>query len=405
MGKKPESVDIQSIYQSAVTLHQQGEISRAVTLYLQVLHHFPDVAAIHYNLGLARFELEQFAGAIEAYNRAAELNPVDSDIFYNLGLACKMARQYDQAEKAYLRALELADNERDILYNLGCCYQDAGAIEQACLVYERLLELAPDHVSGVNNLAYLQHLRKNFAQAKKLYARVLELDPHRRSAQHMLAALSGKVEQGPPREYIRELFDQYSENFEENLVKDLEYNTYCILRQAIDALPGKKSRYDHGLDIGCGTGLAGEAFHSICARLSGIDLSANMIGQSAEKNLYDELHCAEVIEFLGRTNHEYDLLIAADVVPYLGNLEPLFAAAAQSAAENAHFCLSSEKTEKPGWNIRPTGRYAHNPEYIAHTAAKNGWVVLERFRANIRREHDAWIRGTIFVLEKRTRYK
>ncbi|HER62946.1 MAG TPA: methyltransferase domain-containing protein, partial [Desulfobacteraceae bacterium] len=197
------------------------------------------------------------------------------------------------------------------------------------------------------------------------------------------------------------LFDQYSENFEENLIKDLEYNAYCILRQAIDALPGKKSRYDHGLDLGCGTGLAGEAFQSVCTKLSGVDLSANMIGQSAEKDLYHELHCADVIEFLDRTDQRYDLLVAADIVPYLGNLEPLFAAAAKCAAENAHFCLSSEGTEKPAWDIQPTGRYGHNPDYIDQTAGKYGWLVLERFRANIRREHDAWIRGTIFVLEKR----
>jgi len=402
MSRKQENIDLQSMYQSAVALHQQGEISRAVNLYSQILTYFPAIAEIHYNLGLACYELKEYPKAIQAYRRAAELNPNDSDILYNLGLACKMDRQYDEAEEAYLRALEFAEDDRDILYNLGCCYQDAGAIEQACLVYERLLQLMPEHLSALNNLAYLYHLQKNFDRARDLYARVIELDPGRQSAQHMYATLTGEVDQAPPQEYVRELFDRYSEYFEENLVKDLEYNTYCILRQAIDVMDDKQSPFAHGLDLGCGTGLAGEAFHSACARLTGVDLSEKMIRQAARKDLYDGLHCVDIIEFLGQTGHHFDLLIAADVLPYLGNLTPLFSGAAKCATDNALFCLSSEGTDAPEWEIQPTGRYAHNPVYISQTASRNDWVVLEQFPANIRKENDAWITGTIFVLGKKT---
>jgi predicted TPR repeat methyltransferase len=92
------------------------------------------------------------------------------------------------------------------------------------------------------------------------------------------------------------------------------------------------------------------------------------------------------------------MLIAADVLPYLGNLTPLFSGAARCATDNALFCLSSEGTDQPEWEIQPTGRYAHNPAYISQTATRNGWVVLEQFPANIRKENEAWITGTIFVL-------
>lgn len=401
MSRKHDNLDMQSIYQSAVTLHQQGEISRAINLYSQVLAHFPEVAEIHYNLGLACFDLELFAEAIQAYQRAAELNPADGDILYNLGLAYKMNRQYAEAEEAYLRALEFAEDDRDILYNLGCCYQDAGAIEQACLVYERLLQLVPDHLSTINNLAYLYHLQQDFARARELYAKVIALDPDRHSAQHMYATLTGEVGQAPPREYVRELFDRYSDYFEDNLVKDLEYNTYCILRQAIDVLDENRSRYAHALDLGCGTGLAGEAFHSACRHLTGVDLSERMISLAAGKNLYSELHCTDIIEFLDQTDQRYDMIIAADVLPYLGNLAFLFSGAARCATDNALFCLSSEGTDQPEWEIQPTGRYAHNPAYISQTATRNGWVVLEQFPANIRKENEVWITGTIFVLGKK----
>ena len=401
MGKKQNSFDIQNTYESAITLHERGEISRAINLYAQILHHFPDVAEIHYNLGLAFYELEQFTKAIEAYKRASELNPHDSDILYNLGLACKMNKQYDEAEEAYLRALEFAEDNRDILYNLGCCYQDAGAVEQACFIFKQLLQHVPNHLSALNNLAYLQHLQENFDLARELYGRVIELDPSRQSAQFMYAILSGESKQAPPPEYVRELFDQYSAYFEENLIKDLEYNTYCILRQAIEGLTKKKNMYDHGLDLGCGTGLAGEAFHSACAKLTGVDISQNMIKQAGEKKLYNYLHCANIIKFLGQTDHNYDLIIAADVLPYLGAPEPLFSTLSQCVTKDAIFCLSSEETKNPEWQLQLTGRYAHNPDYIVQTAAQNGWIVLEQFSANIRKENNSWIKGTIFVLSKK----
>lgn len=401
MGKKQDTFDFQNMYQSAISLHQQGENSHAINLYCQILEHFPGAAEIHYNLGLALFELDQYAEAIEAYKQAAELNPQDSDIFYNLGLACKMVNRFDEAEEAYLNALDFTDDVGDILYNLGCCYQDSGAIEQACIVFERLLELIPDHLSALNNLAFLQHLQKNFDIAKELYGQILELDPNRHSAQHMFAILSGKVEQAPPREYVREIFDQYSDRFEENLVKDLEYNTFCILRQAIEGLSKKKSLYEHGLDLGCGTGLAGETFHPICSKLTGVDLSQNMLDKAAQKQLYSYLHCSDIIEFLEHTDHNYDLIIAADLLPYIGTLKPLFSAVSEHAAKNALFCLSSETTVEPEWELQLTGRYAHNPDYIAQTAVQNGWSVLEWFPANIRKENEAWIKGTIFVLRNK----
>ncbi len=402
MGKKPDSLDITNTYKSAVSLHQQGKFSRAVNLYTKILAHLPDVAEIHYNLGLALYELEQFADAIAAYRNACKLNPQDGDIFYNLGLACKMNKQYDEAEKAYLHALELCDDDQDILYNLGCCYQDAGFIDQACLVFERLLQTVPRHLPATNNLAYLYHLQSNFDHARKLYGKVLELDPGSQSAQFMYAILSGEKEQAPPQEYVRELFDQYSENFEENLTKNLEYNTYCILRQSIEGLAGKKSRYENSLDLGCGTGLAGEAFHSACIKLTGVDLSENMLKQASRKQLYNYLHREDAVTFLQQTSQKYDLIIAADVLPYIGTLTSLFAGTSRCATKDALFCLSSEETEKPGWELRLTGRYAHNPQYITGTAAKYGWIVLEQFQANIRKENNAWIKGTIFVLGRKT---
>ncbi len=401
MNTKRNQDDIANLYLRAVDLHQQGSPGKAALLYTAVAGHFPDAAEIHYNLGLALFETGKYGPAITAFRRAAAIHPEDTDILYNLGLACKKAGRYDAAEEAYLEALQREPDDPDILYNLGCCYQDAGAVDQACLVYEHLLQLMPDHVSGLSNLAYLYHLAKDFSRARELYGRVLELDPQRRSAQHMYASLSGRDAQAPPREYVRELFDQYSASFEENLTRDLEYNTCKILRRALDNQPEAEKEFAHALDLGCGTGLAGEEFHDVCHQLTGIDLSDRMLEQAARKDIYTMLISGDIVEFLEQRGPFFDLVIAADVLPYLGNLQPLFAAAAGRTTEKTIFLLSAEGSACPDWELQPSGRYAHNPDYVIRTATHNGWVALEQFPANIRREHDAWIRGSIFVLKRK----
>ncbi len=404
MDKKNEPLDIQAMYEKALSSHQQGDIEQALHLYSQLATYFPEVAGIHYNLGLAYFELEQFSDAVTSYSTAADINPEDPDIFYNLGLACKKAAMYSEAERAYLKALALQPGDREILYNLGCCYMDTGAIEHARTTFESLVKLVPDYVSALNNLAYANHLLGNFDQAKELYERVVHLDPDRQSARYMYSVLSGSIENVPPQEYICELFDRFSESYDQHLVENLECSLYTTMRKIFSDTTAVKSLYDHALDLGCGTGLSGEAFRSVCRYLTGVDLSGGMIARARKKKIYDELKCYDIVEFLDTATERFDLLIAADVLPYIGDLGPLFKAAASKSTDDAIFCFSCEATLQPEWILQPSGRYAHHPDCVQKTAEETGWKILKESPTDIRKEKDTWVKGNIFLLT-RLQYK
>jgi predicted TPR repeat methyltransferase len=399
MSKQQDFQDPETLFNLGLQLHQQGEQQEAVRIFSKIAEHLPDVPEVHYNLGLALYETEQYDRAADAYRRAAELKPDDEDIFYNLGLAYKKGERFAEAEKAYLDALELAPYDVDICYNLGCCYRDAGEIDQARFIFGRLADEVPDHLPSLNNLAYLHHLAGEYDRARSVYEKILQLDPGHDSARFMHAALKGSPVDMPPQEYIRKLFDHYSDSFEENLIEDLEYNIYLDLRTRFDAIADKKV-YRHGLDLGCGTGLAGEAFRTACRCLSGVDLSDKMLSQAAAKQVYDHLHADEIVDFLRRDETTYDLFIAADVLIYLGDLAVLFEAAGRRAAPGSLFCLSTEEYSAPGWTLQPNGRYAHHPDYVMETAGECGWRELLAAPVNTRREGDAWVRGTLFILER-----
>lgn len=400
MDNKQEAFDLHALYQEAISLHRQGRREEAISQYCLIAGQVPEAAEVHYNLGLALFETGRFRRAAASCRQAATLCPTDPDILYNLGLACKKDHRYAEAEVAYLQALALAPADPDIRYNLGCCYRDAGELEEARSVFAHLAEMAPDHLPALNNLAYLHHLLGEYDEAREVYGRILQLDPDHASAGYMHAVLVGAPVAVPPREYVRSLFDHYSSTFEENLTRDLEYTLYLDMRVMFDTIPRNTGLRDHGLDLGCGTGLAGQAFRTACRNLSGVDLSTRMIERAAAKQIYDGLHVEEIVAFLHHGPDLFDLFIATDVLIYLGDLQPLFAAAARRATPDGLFCLSTERTDTAGWFIQATGRYAHHPDYVRKIARENGWRELRSAPTDIRREGDGWIAGTLFVFAR-----
>ncbi|MDU9047625.1 MAG: tetratricopeptide repeat protein [Candidatus Electrothrix sp. Rat3] len=397
--------DIQQIYTQAVAAHERGEVAEAIEGYGKILAQFPDADVVLYNQGLALFDSERYDEAVAVFSRAAELRRDDADTWYNLGLALKKEQRHSEATDAYKQALALQPDDPDILFNLANCCRESGDREEAAVYYARLLELEPDNVSALNNFAYLCHLRHDNAQAEQLYLRLLALQPEHPGTRHMLAALTGKFTGTPENAYVRDLFDQYSDSFEQSLVGKLGYCVPELLFElAFRTFPvqGIQSRriYKHCLDLGCGTGLAGKLFSTCCQRLSGVDLSEKMIARAAEKGIYDRLVADDVVHFLCEDGQQYDLLVAADLFTYLADLEPLLHAAFQRTAAGGIFIFSTEHGEKHQWQVRQTGRFAHRPEYVVEVAQRSGWQLVTSEEADLRREEDAWIRGDLFVLIK-----
>ncbi len=63
-------------------------------------------------------------------------------------------------------------------------------------------------------------------------------------------------------------------------------------------------RYRRCLDLGCGTGLSGQAASSACDRLVGVDLSPAMVSRAREKRVYHRLLVGDVTETVERLCRE-----------------------------------------------------------------------------------------------------
>lgn len=395
-----EQSTLQQWYVKALDLHEHGMEEEAVLLYHTILDQIPDADLVHYNLGLALYALEQFDQAAQSFLQATKINPDDQDYWFNAGLALKMARQFEKAQAAYTRALALSPQDVDVMYNMGCCFQAAGKIVQAAESYEQTLKWAEDHISALSNLAYCRHCLGAYDRAAELYRRLLVFRPEHVSAQFMLAALEGEEKTAPPPEYVQQLFDGYSQRFDRDLVEKLSYRVPALLTKLLEDHLGRGKANLRVLDLGCGTGLSGLAVKSYAAHLTGVDLSSGMVAEAEKKGCYDVLAVADVVAYLHQVTQPVDLLFAADVLTYLGDLAKLFRAASTSVSPGALFSFSVERGEQEGWQLLPTGRYGHHRLYIQQLASETGWEILSCLGAAIRKERGQWIEGELYVLAK-----
>lgn len=390
--------DLCRAFALARTAQTEGRLDEAREQYLLLLGYRPESALLHYNIGLVYFDLGDFGLALQQFSLAAVNGPEDGDTLFNLALCQKKTGDQAAAIATYRRLLTIDPDQADCLYNLGGCYRDLHDDEQAIACYQRVLATDPDYLPAANNLAYLYHRAGEVDQAIVHYTQVLALRPEDESVRYLLASLLGTPLDHAPDAYVRNFFDTYAEGFEHSLVEELGYDNPQKLYECLHNSCARSAAYDHGLDLGCGTGLSGLSFKGVAAVFDGVDLSRKMLAQAAQKGCYAMLHPDSIIHYLTVTGETYDFFLATDVFIYVGELTDIFTAAQAVARSEALFCFSTEHLDAEGYRLLPTGRFAYSRDYIRRVAASTGWTVLALEPTFLRKERDAWIAGDLWIL-------
>ncbi len=387
-------------YNLGVLYHQLGFIEQSVESFEQTLVLEPEHFSTLYNLGVICFESNILNKALDFYMRAHVADPDDMDCCYNLGLTHFHLGGYDEAASCYEQVLAAAPEDAALHNTLGTVYRHLNEYEKAAGYYRKALALQPDFGSACTNLAVVLQVMGDTSAAVKYFQKAVALGHDVVSAEYMIAALTGGNRNSAPRSYVESLFDSYAINFDRSLVGGLDYDVPAKLYALHENLDQSKTSYRQVIDLGCGTGLAGEQFRDFAATLIGVDLSSKMVEQAEQKEIYDQLCCDDIVDFLNNSTVYYDLLLAADVMVYIGDLGPLFSAVAGRTSAGGLFLFSVEEHDGGGYLLRRSGRYAYCREYIEKMAAENGFLVETAWNTNIRKEKDEWIVGCLFALRK-----
>jgi predicted TPR repeat methyltransferase len=203
--------------------------------------------------------------------------------------------------------------------------------------------------------------------------------------------------------YVAALFDDYAPRFEGHLVQALGYRGPALVAAAIaQAAPGR--RFPRVLDLGCGTGLAGNALRPLAGWLGGCDLSGAMLERARARGIYDrltrsDLHAALAAEEPG----SLELVVAADVLIYVPDLAPVFAGAARALAPGGLFALTTQDHAGDGTGVAVGAdlRVRHSTVHALALARAAGFDVAVQAPDWARRERGEPVPGLVAVLRRR----
>jgi len=348
----------------------------------------------------------QLDEAVDSYLQALAIKPDYAEAYGELGNVFKEQGKLDKAIASYRQALTLKPDYAKAYINLGVVLHEGGLLAEAAANYKRALAIQADYVAAHFNLGALHMSLGETEDALHYFRTAITIKPDLAPAAHMISVLEGKTTQSAPHEYIKDLFNNYANNFENHLVNKLEYTAPRALFQKYITLVGNdRQRIRRAIDLGCGTGLNGKLFRQVADSLIGVDLSDKMLDIASSKNIYTDLYQADIVSFLEESAELYDLFLATDVFVYVGDLEMVFKAIKSRSLPGAYFAFSTERHDGAGFVLQKSTRYAHSREYIQSLCNHFGFQVVLCEAVNLRKDQEVWVLGDLFIAQLVTNWQ
>lgn len=344
-------------------------------------------------------------------------------------------------EKATVALGEGADPERDhalsrLYFGYGYVLSKLDPVECLNLAFDpHTLLIGAETVRSDNPSSNLC-----IENAENALRNAATLDATHTQAEKLLQFITGSntIHKRKPKEFVAELFDSFADTFDEKL-NSLGYRVPKMMGgTALELLSrSEKSAYRSALDAGCGTGLVGRYLRpfvqgplvgvdasqkmldiaSLCTIHTGCGLDQSSNGKSIDvgKPLYEALLTMDLEDMnlenvykraLAETEVPgFDLVVAADVLVYFGQLDNLLRIFSLISVPDARLIFSCElatQDEAPlGWRLLPSGRFAHTKQHAIEAAAKAGYELVLYEEIVPRMERGENVKGHLFAFVHR----
>jgi predicted TPR repeat methyltransferase len=388
----------------SVALLMSGQIEQAITAARAAITAKPDYAAAHHQLGLALVARRDIEAARESLEKAIELRTAESGAkgaiasVQALAMLEIEAGNLARAETLFRRIVTDDPAHASAWRGLGQVLTRQGkhaaalsAMAEAVRAARTPAPAAPPG-AGAQSAESLSSAAARAADRLAQSSEVAEL--HFALATEANLVAPSRV----PAAVVTELFDRYASRFDEHLRDKLGYRVPERVAEAVAR--HKPAEAIDALDIGCGTGLCGVLLRPMAKSLTGVDLSPAMIEQSRKRNVYDHLHVGDLLATLSAADCQYDLIVAADVLIYHGDLSQIFESAMGALRPGGLFVFSIESTSAERYQLQANRRYGHSRGYIDRLMKMFGWETVSIEEIAIREEKRQPVGGFLAVLRR-----
>lgn len=387
-------------YQLAEVLREQQQYKQAIPYYEKVLASLPQ----HVDARLAvAYCLEKQGLEQEAINELINITKDDTKVIESHELLAKLygnRREHKLAIKHYQNCIGLKPSIEHY-YNIGVHYMDLQHFQEAESYFKQVIQQDSKHYPTLQNLGAIYLKMRNIPAALNVYKKLELISPHPEEIRHILSALEEKSPTPkPPPGFISRLFDSYAVRYDEHLTAFLEYKVPEAMKKMLENSTALDNQPLQVIDIGCGTGLSAPWLKEAASEFTGIDLSSDMLAIAKQKNIYSKLILGDIQPELEKTK-DNDLIIAADVLTYFGDLKNIIQSVYNCLRIKGYFIFSVERCdqEQP-YILHHSLRYAHNKQYILELSKNLGFTVIDFEQMIIRKDHGRSVEGYLVLIQK-----
>lgn len=162
----------------------------SIQYFNQVISAKPYMAEPYLMRGIAKVNLDDYAGAEADATKAIELNPFLTDAYEVRGVARQNMGKRAEAVKDYDKALELLPRNRQLLFNKALAHTDLHEYAGADSTFALLLRHYPNFSSGYLGKARLRLLEGDTISAEQDIAKALSLNSKEANAYIMRADIA-----------------------------------------------------------------------------------------------------------------------------------------------------------------------------------------------------------------------
>ena len=196
----------EGLYDAGTAYLRMNQLDKAMSMFGRALEQDPTLADAYNAKGVILTRRRQYDDAMQHYQKALSLNPLDAGIRLNIALTYQLQGRQEEASMEYRRVkeadLELAERVSSLFgarpstevppstsvqpdrlkriaaenaYNEGASYLDLGSLEKAMESFERALSLNPELAHASNAMGVIQTRRRNYDDAIELFRKAVSL--------------------------------------------------------------------------------------------------------------------------------------------------------------------------------------------------------------------------------------
>lgn len=291
-------------------LVREHRSEKAIAVYNRVLAVDPNATTAWFNKAHAEMKVGDFTGAAASLKRTLQLDP-------SIAAARHMLRALSEDEAVNVNTSE-DDYIKDLFNSYAPSYDEHG---------KKLLYSAPRIIRQEMSKIYKAKMTtgeiENYEDVKPAVEE-LEFEGKQQEDENDIASDRVSREGGGFSLCSSHSLTKVSTSIGDDAEAKAEGAASTSGTTSIASYQSFLNRSLEILDLGCGTGLAGAWLKDYAKTLIGVDISEQMVNAARKKMLYQELYVMPINEYLSKSKRKFDLVVAADVVSYIGDLTNLF---------------------------------------------------------------------------------